>query len=120
MNLPESEMVLVGLVCNIQCSANVLWCKALSLSMKCLGFPFGASYKAQAVWVGLLEKIDSRLGGWKRMYLSRGGRITLIKNTHSNLSTYFLFLFPLPEGVENHIEKIFCAFLWGGTGDVPR
>jgi len=40
------------------------------------------------------------------MYLSKGGRVTLIKSTLSNLPTYFMSLFPLPTGVANHIEKL--------------
>jgi hypothetical protein len=32
--------------------------------------------------------------GWERMYLSKGGRLTLIKSTLSNLPTcYLCFLF---------------------------
>jgi hypothetical protein len=40
------------------------------------------------------------------MYLSKGGRITLIKSILSNLPTYFLSVFPIPIGVANCIEKV--------------
>jgi hypothetical protein len=40
------------------------------------------------------------------MYLFKGGRVTLIKSTLSNLPTYFLSLFPLPMGVANRNEKL--------------
>jgi len=55
--------------------------------------------------------------GWKRLYLSRVGRITLIKSILSNLSTYFLSLFPLPDSVPNQIEKLRQDLLWKGMGD---
>jgi hypothetical protein len=45
------------------------------------------------------------------MYLSKSGRITLIKSTFSNLPTYFLPLFSLLAGVANCIEKLHCDFL---------
>ena len=45
------------------------------------------------------------------MYLSKGARVTLIKSTFSNLSTYYLSLFPIPVGVANHMEKIQRDFL---------
>jgi hypothetical protein len=48
------------------------------------------------------------------MYLSKGGRVTLIKSTLSNLPTYFMSLFPIPNSIAKHIEKLQCSFLWGG------
>jgi len=42
--------------------------------------------------------------------LSKGGRLTLINSTLSNLSMYFMFLFPLPKGVANRIEKLQRGF----------
>lgn len=61
--------------------------------------------------------MEWRLAGWKRLYQSKGGNITLINSTLSNLPTYCLSLFPIPVGVTNHIEKIQRDFLWGGVSD---
>jgi hypothetical protein len=36
------------------------------------------------------------LASWKMMYLSKSGGVTFIKSTLSNLSTYFMSLFPFP------------------------
>jgi hypothetical protein len=52
--------------------------------MKYLGLPLGASFKAKSIWDGIIEKIERRLAGWKRLYLSKGGRITLIIIIHKN------------------------------------
>jgi hypothetical protein len=51
------------------------------------------------------------------MYLSKGGRVTLIKSTLSNLPTYFMSLFSLLASVANRIENLQCDFLWGGLGE---
>jgi hypothetical protein len=51
------------------------------------------------------------------MYLSKGGEVTLIKITLSNLPTYFLSLSPLLASVANLIEKLSRDFSWGGLGE---
>lgn len=60
-----------------------------SLPMKHLGLPLGASFKAKAILDGVVEKIEWRLAGWKRLYLSKGGRMSHIKITLSNLTHFF-------------------------------
>ena len=62
-----------------------------------------------------MEKLEHRLAGWKRLYLLKGGRLTLIKSTLSNLPTYFLSLFPTLASVAKQIEKIQRDFLWGSS-----
>ncbi|KAG6665487.1 hypothetical protein CIPAW_02G164600 [Carya illinoinensis] len=109
-------MVPVGAVSNIRSLASLLDCQVSSLPLKYLGLPLGATFKARTIWDGVVEKIEKRLAGWKRFYLSKGGRLTLIKSTLSNLPTYFLSLFPLLAGVGKKIEKTIRAFLWGGLG----
>jgi hypothetical protein len=57
------------------------------------------------------------LASWKMMYLSMGGKVTLIKSTFANMPMYYMSLFPLPTSVTNHIEKIQRDFLWSGLGE---
>jgi hypothetical protein len=61
--------------------------------MKYLGMPLGAGFKEKVTWNPILENVEKRLAGWKRLYLSKGGRVTLIKSTLSSLPTYLLSLF---------------------------
>jgi hypothetical protein len=50
-------------------------------------------------------------------YLSKGGRLTLIKSTFSSLPTYYLSLFPIPKEIAHRLEKIQRDFLWGAVGE---
>jgi hypothetical protein len=47
------------------------------------------------------------------IYLSKGGGVTLINSTLSNLPTHFMSLFPFSMGVVNCIEKASTRFLMG-------
>ncbi|RVW54295.1 putative ribonuclease H protein [Vitis vinifera] len=55
-----------------------------------------------------------RLALWKRHYLSKGGRITLIKSTLASIPIYQLSLFRMPKLVVKRLEKLQRDFLWGG------
>ena len=103
----KSELVPVGEVPCIGELADILGCKTSKLPMKYLG----AKFKAKDIWNSIVEKMERRLAGWKRIYLSKGGCLTLIKSTLSNLPTYFLSLFPIPADVAYRIEKIQKNFL---------
>ena len=72
--------------------------------MTYLGLPLGAKFKDRAIWNSILERMEQRLTSWKRLYLSKGGKITLIKGTLSSLPTYFLSLFPIPVDIAIRIE----------------
>ena len=88
-----------------------------SLSMSYLGMLLGANFKSKAIWNSILEKMEHKLAGWKSLYLSRGGRLTLLKSTLSSLPTYYLSLFTIPISVANRMERIKRNFLWGSYGD---
>ena len=79
--------------------------------MKYLGIPLGTSFKTASIWNPILEKIEKKLSGWKRLYLSKGGRLMLLKSSLSSLPTYFLSLFTIPKSVAARLESIQRNFL---------
>lgn len=69
INQYKSEFVPVSNAINVDGLASIL----------------GALFKTKSIWNGVIDKIEHHLAGWK-MYLSKAGRITLIKCTLSNLT----------------------------------
>lgn len=56
---------------------------------------------------------EKRLTSWKRRFLSKGSRLTLIKSTLSNLPIYYMLVFTIPVYVAKQLESIQNRFLWG-------
>ena len=111
INMGKSELVLVGVVPNIADVVDVLGCKQDSFLMKYLGLPLGANVKDSSIWNPIIEKMKRRLASWNLLYLSKGGKVTLIKGTLSSLPTYFLSLFPILVEVASRIEQLQRNFL---------
>ncbi len=117
INLGKSEMVLVGEVPNLEDLVQILCCKIASLPMRYLGLPLGATIKVKSIWNPIIECMEKRLAVWKRLYLSKGGKVTLIKSTLSNLPTYFLSLFPIQGGTSIRKDPKGLSLEWYRGGD---
>ena len=120
INLGKSKLVPIGGVHNLEALVGLLGCGQSSLPLKYLGLPLGAKFKDLSAWNPILERMERRLAGWKRMYLSKGGKVTLIKSSLSSLPTYFLSLLPLLGKVAKRMEKLQRDFLWNGIGGEPK
>ena len=77
---------------NLDALANILSCRVGNLPMKYLGMPLGTSFKTTSICNPILEKMEKKLSGWKRLYLSKGGMLTLLKSILSSLPTYFFIV----------------------------
>ena len=71
VNAGKSEIVPIGEVNNLEVLANILHCRVGNLPMKYLGMPLGTLFKTALIWNPILEKMEKKLSGWKRLYLSR-------------------------------------------------
>ena len=109
----KSEILPLGEVSNLDALAHILCCKVGSLPMSYLVMPLGAHYKDSSIWNPIIERMEKKLSGWKHLYLSKGGRLSLLKSTLSSLPTYYLSLFTIHKYVANRLERIKRNFLWG-------
>ena len=120
INLEKSELILVGRVHDMEGLVLELGCKVGGLPSCYLGLPLGAPFNSLAVWDGVEERFPRRLAMWKRQYISKGGRLTLIRSTLSSMPIYFMSLFYMPRKVRLRLEKIQRDFLWGGGALVQK
>ena len=94
-------------------AAFVLNCKLGHVPFLYLGLPIGGDSHKLKFWQPLIDRIKSRLSGWKSKNLSFGGRLVLLKFVLSSLPIYFLSFFKAPSGIISSIESLFNCFFWG-------
>ena len=82
--------------------------------IKYLGLPLGGNPQMIDFWDLVVTKVAKRLDGWKKTFLSRGDRLTLIHYVLTSIPIYYLSLFKAPISVLNSMEKIMRDFLWDG------
>ena len=116
VNAGKSEIVPMGEVSNLDDLASILRCRVGNLPMKYLEMPLGAPFKATSIWNPILEKMERKLLGWKLLYLSKSGRLTLLKSTLSSLPTYYLSLFTIFKYPLVAWDKVCSPMEMGGLG----
>lgn len=95
-------------------TASRLNCKANYLHFTYLRLPLGGYPKRVSFWQPMIDKTHTKLDKWRKFNLSRGGRSTLCKSVLSNLPTYYMSLFLMPEKVISILERIMRNFFWEG------
>lgn len=69
------------------------------------------------MWDPVVVRSGKRLVGWNRNILSKGEKLTLIKNTSANLLIYYMSLLIILVGVAKRAESMSCRFLCGNSND---
>ena len=87
-------------------------CKVGVLLTFYLSLPLGAPHNSLATWHGVEHRFRKRLTMWKQQHISRGGRLTLIRNILSSLPIYFMSLIWMSKVVSLRLEQIQRDFLW--------
>ncbi|KAL0324632.1 UNVERIFIED_CONTAM: putative ribonuclease H protein [Sesamum calycinum] len=98
----ECQLTLAGIL-------NVCIVKHLE---KYLGLPSVLGHSKKIVFQGILEKIWTRLLGWKEKLLSTAGKEVLIKAVLQSIPTYVMQCFLLPINLLRQIQVAFTDFWW--------
>ncbi|KAL5556911.1 hypothetical protein UlMin_039147 [Ulmus minor] len=81
INMNKSSLVGISLTEEeVGVLASEVGCEKGSWPMKYLGLPLGGNPNSAEFWNPVIEKVSKRLDGWKKAFLSKGGRLTLIQS----------------------------------------
>ncbi|XP_026377780.1 uncharacterized protein LOC113272090 [Papaver somniferum] len=116
LNLEKISMTSIGADDLVEDLDMELGCKTDTLLITYLGMPIGASKRSTDIWEVVIERLKKKLAPWKRKFLNKVGRLTLIKSSLESIAVYFLFVYYLPVSVEKKLNSIMRKFLWGGRG----
>lgn len=89
--------------------------KTLEDSLKYLGFFLKPNNYRIKDWHWILAKIESKLKHWSYKWLSRAGRLVLIKSVLMVVPVYWASLTWVPKGILSSIDKLCSRFLWAGS-----
>lgn len=106
INLRKIEMVRIGERGDERELASVLGCNINKLPIKYIVIPSGAKFKDTKTWDPIIDMFEKRLAGWKRNFLSKDGRLTLIKNTLTNLLIYYLSILTIQASITTNATII--------------
>eukprot|EP00253_Pinus_taeda_P031398 PITA_31398 len=82
---------------------------------KYLGFWLKPNDYRKEDWSWLIANIEARISHWSFKWLSKVGRLTLIKSVLLSIPVYWAALTWVPKGVLEKIRRICSRFLWAGT-----
>lgn len=107
INFDKSSWIPINIEPNhISIVSAILGCRQTNFLIIYLGLPLTITQPSKALFMPLIEKIESRLEGWKGRFISRGGRLLLMNSVLSSIPIYFMSVFLLPKWVLNRIDKI--------------
>ena len=92
INLQKSEIIPIGNMEDVNRATSLFGCKVGKFPTSYLGLPLEAPNKLCGVWDSIEQRFKRKSTAWKKQYLSKGGRLVLIKSTLSNLHIYYVSL----------------------------
>jgi hypothetical protein len=86
-----------------------------------LGLSITSGGNKRTDWSTLISKIKNRIAAWGGFWLTRSGKVTLIKTVLSAIPLYQAAFLLAPRSVNEQIAKLMRDFLWqGGKGNEKK
>ena len=118
LRLNRAKLTFVGFGLSVEetcgCS-RILETPIGALPIRYLGVPLVDRRLRIQEWQPVLEKVETRLGGWRARILSCGGRLVLLKAVLAAIPIYYMSIFRMPAGVRRRLEKTIRNFFWRGS-----
>eukprot|EP00253_Pinus_taeda_P004043 PITA_04043 len=87
-------------------------------SIKYLGLPLTSRVNNRSLWHGIISKIKDKITSWGGYWLTKGGKIILLKSVLSALPIYQASFILAPKHIMEQISCLLRDFLWkGGRGN---
>ncbi|XP_038973168.1 uncharacterized protein LOC103699679 [Phoenix dactylifera] len=81
-----------------------------------LGVPITGRRLRVAECSGLVQRVESRLEGWRASSLSMMGRLTLVRSVLGSMPVYLMANTVVSKTTLSKIERLLWSFLWGSHG----
>jgi hypothetical protein len=91
--------------------------KSIDEGLKYLGFSLKPNDYRKEDWTWLLKKLEKRLSSWSHKWLSRAGRLVLVKSVLEAIPIFWMSLSWIPKGTLEAARKLSFRFLWSGKKD---
>eukprot|EP00253_Pinus_taeda_P022819 PITA_22819 len=88
---------------------------SMETPFKYLGFWLKPNAYKKKDWNWLITKIEAIITHWSYKWLSRAGRLPLIKSVLLAMPVYWAALTWVPKGILDKIRRICSRFLWAGS-----
>jgi hypothetical protein len=92
--------------------------KTIDEGLKYLGFNLKPNDYRKEDWTWLLKKLEKRLISWSHKWLSRAGRLVLVKLVLEAIPVFWMSLSWIPKGTLEAARKLSFRFLWSGKKDI--
>eukprot|EP00253_Pinus_taeda_P006725 PITA_06725 len=86
-----------------------------------LGLPIISGINKRALWSGIISKMKKKIAAWGGHWLTKGGKVVLIKSVLSAYPIFQAAFLLAPRNVMEQISKLLREFLWqGGKGSEKK
>lgn len=121
INFQKSKVFFIHTPERIQARiANMLNCSIGKLPSVYIGMPLFIGCSRKEYWDRIIQRIDTKLAGWKATMLSNAGKLLLVKTILQSMAIYCALIFKVPVAISEKIDQICNRFLWTRNSETRK